>query len=78
MHQGAPVSVTLSKAAGIDTPDARHAKSYLRMRPQNPPLCGDGGAGDPARQLLRGSGRESSRLVCGCAARHCDSRCASE
>ena len=39
----------------------------LRMRPQNPPLCGDGGAGDPARQLLRGSGRESSHLVCGCA-----------
>ena len=37
----------------------------------NPPLCGDGGAGDPARQLLRGSGR-SSRLVCGCAAGSCD------
>jgi hypothetical protein len=60
MHRDAPVSVTLSNTAGIDTLKARHAKNDLRMQAQNPPLCGDGGAGDPAQQL-RGTGRETSR-----------------
>ena len=37
MHEGAPVSVTLIKPAGIDTRYAQHAKNYLPMEPQNPP-----------------------------------------
>ncbi|HLU66882.1 MAG TPA: SDR family oxidoreductase, partial [Kofleriaceae bacterium] len=37
MHEGAPISVTLIKPAGIDTPYAEHARNYLPMRPQNPP-----------------------------------------
>lgn len=37
MHDGVPVSVTLIKPAGIDTPYPDHARNYLPMRPQNPP-----------------------------------------
>jgi short-subunit dehydrogenase len=37
MHEGAPVSVTLIKPAGIDTRYAHHARNYLPMRPKNPP-----------------------------------------
>jgi short chain dehydrogenase len=38
MHDGAPVSVTLIKPAAVDTPYVYHARNYLPMRPQNPPL----------------------------------------
>ena len=34
---GAPVSVTLIKPSGIDTPYSRHAKNYLSVEPQNSP-----------------------------------------
>jgi short-subunit dehydrogenase len=37
MHDGAPVSVTLIKPAGIDTRYAHHAQTYLPMMPKNPP-----------------------------------------
>jgi short-subunit dehydrogenase len=33
----APVSVTLIKPAGIDTPYSRHAKNYMAVEPKNPP-----------------------------------------
>jgi short-subunit dehydrogenase len=37
MHEGAPVSITLIKPAGIDTRYAHHAGNYLPMQPKNPP-----------------------------------------
>ncbi|HEX5078154.1 MAG TPA: SDR family oxidoreductase [Geminicoccaceae bacterium] len=37
MHERLPVSVTLIKPAGIDTPYEEHAANYLPMRPRNPP-----------------------------------------
>jgi short-subunit dehydrogenase len=36
-HDGLPVSITLVKPAGIDTPYPDHAGNYLPMRPRNPP-----------------------------------------
>jgi len=37
MHAGLPVSVSLIKPSGIDTPYAEHAQNYLPMHPRNPP-----------------------------------------
>lgn len=37
MHDGLPVSITLVKPAGIDTPYEEHAANHLPMRPRNPP-----------------------------------------
>lgn len=37
LADGVPVSVTLIKPAGIDTPYAEHAANYLPRRPRNPP-----------------------------------------
>jgi short-subunit dehydrogenase len=37
MHDGLPVSITLIKPAGIDTPYEEHAANHLPMRPRNPP-----------------------------------------
>jgi NAD(P)-dependent dehydrogenase (short-subunit alcohol dehydrogenase family) len=37
MHGGIPVSVTLIKPSGIDTPYDEHAANYLPKRPRNPP-----------------------------------------
>jgi NAD(P)-dependent dehydrogenase (short-subunit alcohol dehydrogenase family) len=36
-EEGAPISVTLIKPAGIDTPYTKHAKNYLSHEPQLPP-----------------------------------------
>ncbi|MDT7605459.1 MAG: hypothetical protein QOF61_3456, partial [Acidobacteriota bacterium] len=35
--EGAPISVTLIKPAGIDTPYTRHAKNYMEREPSLPP-----------------------------------------
>jgi NAD(P)-dependent dehydrogenase (short-subunit alcohol dehydrogenase family) len=37
IHDRAPVSVTLIKPTGIDTPYAHHAQNYLPMQRKNPP-----------------------------------------
>jgi short-subunit dehydrogenase len=37
MDEGAPVSVTLVKPAGIDTPFPEHARNYTEQRPKLPP-----------------------------------------
>ena len=36
-HEGAPISVTLIKPAGIDTPFFEHAKNYMPGNPKPPP-----------------------------------------
>ena len=36
-HEGAPVSVTLIKPSGIDTPFIQHAKNYMDVEPVLPP-----------------------------------------
>lgn len=35
--ENAPISVSLIKPAGIDTPYVQHAKNYLEVQPKNPP-----------------------------------------
>lgn len=37
VHDGLPVSITLVKPAGIDTPYPEHAANHLPMTPRNPP-----------------------------------------